>query len=405
MKSGGFMNHKAYLQKLRDNNNPGDLPFSIEEYQKRIKDVKRAMEQAQLEVLLIAEPANLYYLTGFYTFAVYEACTLILPLQGTPAIHVYPTEIPAAWLTWVDEIYPFNWNEMNDIGFQLANILKEKALEGTKIGLEFTRGGYIPKTVEQLKKYLPGNTFCDASELVSKIRLIKSPQEIEYLRKAGQITAKGVNASLAAIRSGITDTQVAKAGHEAMLGAGSDFFCMDPIVNSGHRSSWHHATHRRVMLQQGDNVYMEYGGCYQRYTSPMMRTAVIGNPSKHVLQMTEAVKNTLNLVIQGAKPGRTCHDVAMAVKPSYQKLMSEMWFMGVCGYSVGAGFPPTWADHITVIAEGVEEVLQPGMTFHLPIMFRVPGQFGVGLSETIAITEQGCEILTEPNRDLYIVDI
>jgi Xaa-Pro dipeptidase len=396
------MNCKEYLQKLRDNNNRDELPFPIEEYRKRIKDVKRAMKEAELDVLLISEPASLYYLTGFYTFAVYEACTMILPLQGSPAIHVYPTEIPAAWLTWVEEIYPFDWNQMDDIGSQLADILKEKELEGKKTGMDLTRGGYIPKTFEQLKKFLPKNTFYDVSELVSKIRLIKSEHEIDYMRKAGRITAKGVNASLAAVREGITDTDIAKVGHEAMIGAGSDFMCMDPIVNSGYRSSWHHATHRRVTLNHGDNVYMEYGGCYQRYTSPMMRTAVIGNPSQHLLSITEAVKNTLNLVIQEAKPGRTCHDIAMEAKQGYREIMSEIWFMGVCGYSVGAGFPPTWADHITVIAEGVEQALQPGMTFHLPIMFRVPGKFGVGLSETIAITEHGCEILTEPDRDLYI---
>ena len=79
-----------------------------------------------------------------------------------------------------------------------------------------------------------------------------------------------------------------------------------------------------------------------------------------------------------------------------------MWFMGICGYSVGAGFPPTWADGATFIAEGNDEVLQPGMTFHLPIMFRVPRKFGVGLSETIAITEDGCEVLTEEARELYV---
>jgi Xaa-Pro aminopeptidase len=399
------MNGQEYLQMLRVRNDSGQLPFSVEEYQDRIKNVRLAMEAAQIEVLLISEPANLYYLTGFYTFAVYEACTMILPLDGPPAIHVYLTEIPAAWSTWVDDIYPFDWSEMDSIGSQLAVILKERELEGQKVGMELTRGGFVPKTFEQLKKWLPTNTFCDVSDLVLKVRLIKSPQEIDYMRTAGQITAKGVNASLAAVRAGLTDTDIAKVGHEAMLGAGSDFFCMDPIVNSGYRSSWHHATHRRVMLHHGDVVYMEYGGCYQRYTSPMMRTAVIGTPSSEVLRITEAVKRTLDLVIQAAKSGRTGHDVAMEAKPAFQELMSEVWFMGMCGYSVGAGFPPTWADHITLIGEGVEEVLQPGMTFHLPIMFRVPGKFGIGLSETIAITEQGCEILTEQDRDLHIVGI
>ena len=80
----------------------------------------------------------------------------------------------------------------------------------------------------------------------------------------------------------------------------------------------------------------------------------------------------------------------------------EMWFMGICGYSVGVGFPPTWADGAAFIAEGNHEVLQAGMTFHLPIMFRVPRKFGVGMSETIAITEEGCEVLTEESRGLYV---
>lgn len=130
----------------------------------------------------------------------------------------------------------------------------------------------------------------------------------EELREEAE---EAFDASLAAVRAGLTDTDMAKVGHEAMLGVGSDFFCMDPIVNSGYRSSWHHATHRRVMLHHGHVVYMEYGGCYQRYTSPMMRTAVIGTPSEEVLRITEAVKRTLDLVIQAAKSGRTGHDVAL----------------------------------------------------------------------------------------------
>ena len=399
------MKGNEYLQMLRERNDSGQLPFSASEYQDRIKSVRLTMEAAQIEVLLISEPANIYYLAGFSTFAVYDAYTMILPLHGAPAIHVYPTEIPAAWSTWVEDIYPFDWSQMDSIGSQLAVILKERALEGKNVGMELTRGGFVPKTFEELKGLLPTNTFCDASEVVLETRLIKSPQEIDYMRKAGQITAKGVNASLAAVGVGLTDTEIAKVGHEAMLGAGSDFFCMDPIVNSGYRSSWHHATHRRVMLQQGDVVYMEYGGCYQRYTSPMMRTAVIGTPSTEILRITEVVKQTLTLTIQNAKAGRTGHDVAMAVKPAFEALMPEVWFMGVLGYSVGAGFPPTWADHITLIGEGVETILQPGMTFHLPIMFRVPGKFGIGLSETIAITEGDCEILTEQDQNLHIVGI
>jgi Xaa-Pro aminopeptidase len=94
--------------------------------------------------------------------------------------------------------------------------------------------------------------------------------------------------------------------------------------------------------------------------------------------------------------------VAHDARRGYAALEQEMWFMGLCGYSVGIGFPPTWSDAPSFIAEGIHTPLRAGMTFHLPIMFRVPWKFGVGLSETIAITETGCEILTQKSRDLHV---
>ncbi len=183
------------------------------------------------------------------------------------------------------------------------------------------------------------------------------------------------------------------------MGAGSDFLCVNPIVLSGERSSWQHTNHRRVPINVGDAVYLECSGCYERYNAPMMRTAVVGPPSDDVKRISEAVKETVSLVIDGAKAGRTGHDVAVEARKGYESLESEVWYMGMCGYSVGAEFPPTWADCPVRMGEGVDVVLKPGMTFHLPIMFRFPGKFGVGLSETIAITETGCEVLTRQEPD------
>ena len=119
-------------------------------------------------------------------------------------------------------------------------------------------------------------------------------------------------------------------------------------------------------------------------------------------RIADAVEKTLNLVIENAKAGRTSHEVALAAHQGYAGMEDELWFMGICGYSVGVGFPPTWADGAAFIAEGNDTVLEAGMTFHLPIMFRVPREFGVGMSETIAITKEGCEVLTEESRGLYV---
>ena len=398
------MKPTEYLEKLRGGSVSRELPFSLDEYHERVSKVRKVMGHQGFDALLIFQPANIHYLTGYTTFSVGETCILVLPLEGDPALHVGATEIPAALMSgWIDDVHPYNWNELEQIGPGLTSTLKEKGLESKRIGLELERGGYVLGLHQELEMALPGITFVDASSLIQGVKVVKSSTELEYMRRAGAMTWAGIEASYAAIRPGVTDTEVARAAHDGIMGAGSDFLCGNPIVNSGERSSWHHATHRRVPINVGDTVFMEYSGCYERYNAPMMRTAVVGPPSDDVKRISEAVKETVSLVIDGAKAGRTSHDVAAGARRGYESLESEVWYMGVCGYSVGAEFPPGWADCPVKIGEGVDIVLKPGMTFHLPIMFRVPGKFGVGMSETIAITETGCEVLTQQERSLHVV--
>jgi Xaa-Pro aminopeptidase len=272
------------------------------------------------------------------------------------------------------------------------------------VGIELERGGPIHRIRDELTAALPNAQLVDGSSIVSRAKVIKSTRELELMRKAGRITAHGINTSLRAVTAGITDNDVARVGYDALVGAGSEFMAVNPIVNSGYRSSWHHASFKRVTLRPGDTVFLEYGGAYHRYHAPLMRTAVIDQPSDEVKRIAEAVQETLGLVLGGAKAGRTAHEVARDAHRGYARLEDDIWFMGWCGYSVGIGFPPTWADAPMFIAEGVDRPLLAGMTFHVPIMFRVPGKFAVGLSETIAITETGCEILTESSRALHVAE-
>ncbi|MFQ5875351.1 MAG: M24 family metallopeptidase, partial [Dehalococcoidia bacterium] len=243
------MDHKKYLESLRSQPIPKELPFSLEEYQQRVTNVRQAMEGAGLDVLLVTFPPNLYYLAGFYSFSVSNYSCLILPIEGEPAMHVASLEITAALLSgWVDEIVSFDWHETGQIAGQLADILKAKGLEAKRIGLELRRAGMTPILHQELLTTMPQARFQDASDIVLRTRLVKSPKEIEYLREAGKITSTAINAALAAVRPGITDNEVAKVGYEAIVGAGSEFTSTQPIVTSGHRSGWVHTTHRRVPL-------------------------------------------------------------------------------------------------------------------------------------------------------------
>jgi Xaa-Pro aminopeptidase len=149
---------------------------------------------------------------------------------------------------------------------------------------------------------------------------------------------------------------------------------------------------------------MEYGGCYKRYTAPIMRSALLGEPDAETRRFEDAVLATVQAIIDAIRPGRSCHDVAVAAKRAHASIGGIAYFSGAYGYNVGVGFPPTWADGIAFIAEGVEEELRPGMTYHLPIAMRAPGRFGVSLSETLLVTEKGCELLTDHPRRLHVVD-
>ncbi len=397
------MNHVEYMRLLRNGPIEKELPFTQEEYDERVAKVRGEMGNDGLDGLIVVSPANLHYLSGYYTFSISNLTALVIPADGEPGVVTASCEIPAAILSgWVEDVVSFAWNEGDLIASKVAGMLEARGLGGKRLGIEMARGGPIPGLVEELARAVPNASFVDASGVVERVRKIKSAKEIAYMREAGRMTVEGINASLQAIAPGVTDNDLAEVGYAKLIGGGSEFMSTPPIVTTGYRTSWHHTTFRRLALNEGEVAFFEYSGCYHRYNAPMMRSGVLGEPSDEVRKIGEAVKTTLDLVIEGAKAGRTSHDVARDAHKGYAGLEDEMWFMGICGYSVGAGFPPTWADGATFIAEGNDEVLQPGMTFHLPIMFRVPRKFGVGLSETIAITEDGCEVLTEEARELYV---
>ena len=150
---------------------------------------------------------------------------------------------------------------------------------------------------------------------------------------------------------------------------------------------------------------MEYGGCFKRYTAPLMRSAVLGRADDQIRRIEDAVKATTQAMIDNIRPGRTAHDIALVAKHAHRDVDDCCWHSGAYGYTSGGGYPPTWAETIGFLAEGVDEELMPGMTFHLPSALRIPGQCGVSLSESVLVTSSGCEMLTDHPRSLHTIEV
>ncbi len=389
---------------------PREMAFSREEYATRIRMTQERMKVEGIDVLLISNTPNLAYLSGYDTTMPSGYTVGILKKSGNMALHSSELEATCGLLSGVIEDFEsFRWYDAQDTAGHLGGVLRDRGLGKARIGLEmgyaetFASGAFDTKSYLRLKEMLPEAEFVDATTLVLDIRSIKSPREIEYMREAGKISALGLEAARNAAAEGRTDNDCVAAAHQAMIAAGSELMSIDPMIMTGRRCGYMpHIPYKRVKLAHGDTIYLELTGTFHRYNAPCMRSAVIGTPSDAVKRLSDAAIETVEVLLENIKPGRTGHDVAQIAQKVMNKV-PEAFFHGGFGYSIGMSLQPTWTEAPLYISEKEERELKPGMTFHLPICTWVPAQYGVGFSESVVVTEEGCETLTPgTNRTLTV---
>jgi Xaa-Pro aminopeptidase len=301
--------------------------------------------------------------------------------------------------SWLDRIFSFPPG--GEAGHTLAAILTEQGLERARIGVEkrVPRAACLSvHTYESLREALPNAKFVDASGLPERVKLTKSPKEIEFHRRAAMFTDAGMRAALDAAEEGRTDNDVAAAAYHAMMTAGSEFLSIPVIVNCGRASGISHSTHKGQRLTKGDVLFLELGGCRRRYTSPCMRSASIGTPTHDAERLAEGCLAALECMHAVMRPGVSFDEVAQAGAGGVALAGAGVDWNGDYGYPVGAGFPPHWGDYTCQIRTGNPILLQEGMVFHQPIALRLRGTVGVAFSETMLITANGCEALTTVER-------
>lgn len=378
-----------------------ELAFPEEEYRRRIGVVQSVLAAQDLDALVVHNTASSCYLTGYDSHVPLSYAVVVVPREGEPVFTCAELETPNMLYHGIlKDIRVFNWTESDNTAVDLAGILKDMGLASSRIAIElsndenFASGAYDAGSYIELRKALPEAELIDGTRIVLDMRLIKSDQELDYMRVAGTYTQAGLAAGFAAAGVGVNENIVAGATYNGLMSAGSEMMAVDPILLTGWRTGlMPHLPYRRRVLQSGDLVFIECGGVQWRYTCASMRTAVVGQPTLEQEKLADVSIEILETLISEARPGRTGHDVAMEVKPLWKKVPGVHFHEGY-GYAIGLGVAPTWCEQARYLAEGDEHVLQPGQTFHLPINPCYPGRFGLGFSETIAITEEGSEVLS-----------
>ncbi|MDT7790515.1 MAG: Xaa-Pro dipeptidase [Pseudonocardiales bacterium] len=387
---------------MRDNDN---LAFSLDEYRERLDTVRKGMAERGVDIALVSVPENIYYLTGYTTLGYYMYQVLMVPVDDEPLLLTYREErINVERLSWLDRHVDYT---VTDDPVQVTvDTVRGLGVAGKTLSIE--EGGYFfpIRTYRRLMESLGDVRWVDGTGLVESARLVKSDAELGFIRKAADAAMAGMVEALAEARPGKTENDVAAAVYAATLRHGSEYPGSPPYVISGERSGLPHGTWEGRELRDGDIVFLEFSGCVKRYSAANMRTGFIGTPPPSVTGRATAVIDALETAIATIRPGATSGEVDAAAR----KAILAHGFgdhTHETGYSIGVCYPPGWNEsHIMNLHPGDETVLRPNMVFHLVPSLIVPELNGhVGFSETVVVTETGCEVLTDRRvpRDLQVL--
>ena len=375
------------------------LPFDAAEYERRQATLRERMGTRGLDAVLLSGPENQYYLTGYETTGFHSfPQTLIFPRDAPPVLVTRALEEGNAGAAHALACRVYRDDE--DPAEALAGALREAGLADKTIGIEKAVPWLTVRLFEGLQRRLTTAKLTDVSGLVELIRAVKSPAEIAYIRQAAVAVAAGMRAGLAAVRDGGNEREIAAAVFPARILAGSHFVRNPTYITAGPRSALAHATWLGKTLEAGDVVFLEMGANVRHYDAALIRTAVVGPPSEPLGRAVEASIAGLTAALATVRAGIPASQVYRATRDAIAQEGCGQFFLHRAGYGIGIEFL-TWIERGGVSLDaGSPTILQPNMTLHLVPYLLLPGLGSVGFSETVCVTETGCEVLTRCPRVL-----
>lgn len=388
----------------------GTLHFTLAEYQRRIARTRSAMAARGLDLIIVSDPSNMAWLSGYDGWSFYVHQAVLLGLEGEPVWWGRGMDGNGAKRTVFmghDNIagYPDHFVQSTE-RHPMDHLAQEIAGRGwarARIGVEMDNYWYSAAANETLRRHLKEAIFQDATGLVNWQRAVKSDREIDFIRRAAKIVDAMHARIVELVEPGLPkNVLVAEVQKQAILGAGGnwgDYAAFVPMLPSGLDATAPHLTWDDRPFKKGEGTFFEIGGCYRRYHAPLSRTVYLGKPPQKFLDAEKSVLEATEAGLAKAKPGRTCEDVAIAFFDTLNRFGFEK--ESRAGYSIGLSYPPDWGERTMSLRRGDKTRLEPNMTLHfMPALWLDDG--GLELSETILITPKGAECLCTTPRRLVV---
>jgi ectoine hydrolase len=355
--------------------NKATLNFERSEYDQRIAKTRQAMQQKGVELIVVSDPSNMAWLTGYDGWSFYVHQGVLLGLEGEPVWYGRGQDANGAKLTSFmshDNIigYPDHYvqsTERHAMDY-LSERISERGWGKANIGVEMDNYWFSAAAFASLLKHLPNAKFSDTTGLVNWQRAVKSPQELDYMRKAARIVERMHQRIFDKVEPGIrkcdlvADIYDAALRYDETIGIGGDYPAIVPLLPSGEDASAPHLTWNDQPMKSGEGTFFEIAGVYRRYHCPLSRSVFLGKPTKAFLDAEKAVLEGMDAGLEVAKAGNLCEDIAHAFFGVLKKYGIEK--DNRTGYPIGMSYPPDWGERTMSLRPGDKTVMEENMTFH-----------------------------------------
>jgi Xaa-Pro dipeptidase len=379
------------------------LHFDEYEYFRRRHRLIDVMEEQNLDGMLLFQQESMYWLTGYDTFGFCFFQALYLAADGRMALLTRSADLRQAQHT--SNLTDIRiWKDGRDANpsRDLLALVKDLGGASKRIGVEYESYGLVHSNGKKLEAAFEGQaTLIDASDIVTRLRAVKSEAEISYVREAARLSDLADRAGIEAIRAGADEGDILAAQHNAVFKNGGDYPGNEFIIGSGRDALLCRYKSGRRKLDAHDQITLEFAGVYRHYHAALMRTVAVGTPRPLHLKYHQAAKDALLACEAALKPGATAGDVFVAHTRVLDEHGLSSHRLNACGYSLGAKFTPSWMDW-PMFYENNDWPIVPGMVmFAHMILMDSETETAMCLGRTYLVGEKGAEVLNGADLSLF----
>ena len=380
------------------------LHFERSEFDARRDRLMIEMADKKLDAVLLFAQESMYWLTGYDTFGFCFFQSLVVKADGSMVLLTRSADLRQARHTSIiDNIVLWTDRDGANPAIDLRNLLNDLDLLGKRIGVEYDTHGLTAFNGRRLDEQL--QTFgqiADASGIVNRLRLFKSPAEVVKAEKAASLTDDAFDAALPLIKQGGDEAAILAAMQGTILAGGGDYPANEFIIGSGVDALLCRYKAGRRKLNKNDQLTLEWAGVFHHYHAPMMRTVLTGKVSRRHQELFDAARAALLAVEKVMTPDNTFGDVFDAHARALEAHGLTKHRLNACGYSVGARFSPSWMD-MPMFYQGNPEPIAPNMTlFAHMIIMDSETETAMTLGRTYLTTETQPKPLSRHDLDLIV---